>query len=290
MLHLSDINIYNDGSVSVKNIPTEPPVDVPVNPADRWAVANVPSMPNWWLDPAYSTWQVMVLSNKQCDNGYTNSRGRNFPVSNALWDFMYKLNDTAGIKFIESVDRLIINRPYIDRHGNYHGSDAPSEPEGDPADADPQAMAEPIIYQPNIYKIIDETPTHYRIDAFVYNKTDWNALDPKVWNWVNMPWLFPKCSAENRKGQILNVMNGVDAFWVTLCHSTGAWIPKGELVLAPPASNYVVNGKRGIGYRVRGADWIMGLEDGSQVTVRKVTNSSGVQKLPGSHLNARSVV
>ena len=261
----------------------------PVNPADRWAVANVPSLPNWWLDPAYSTWQVMVLSNKQCDNGYTNSRGRNFPVSNALWDFMYKLNDAAGIKFIESVDRLIINRPYIDRYGNYHGSDAPSEPEGDPADADPQAMAEPIIYQPNVYKIIDETPTHYRIDALPID-TDWNRLDPKVYNWVNKPWLFPKCSAENRRGEILNVMAGVDAFWVTLCHSTGAWIPKGELVLAPPASNYVINGKRGIGYRVVGANWIMGLEDGSQVTVRKVTKAGGVQEFHGWHLNARSVV
>ncbi len=261
----------------------------PVNPADRWAVANDPSMPNWWLDPAYSTWQVMVLSNKQCDNGYTNSRGRNFPVSNALWDFMYKLNDAAGIKFIESVDRLIINRPYIDRHGNYHGSDAPSEPEGDPADADPQAMAEPIIYQPNVYKIIDETPTHYRIDALPID-TDWNRLDPKIYNWVNKPWLFPKCSAENRRGEILNVMAGVDAFWVTLCHSTGAWIPKGELVLAPPAGNYVINGKRGIGYRVVGANWIMGLEDGSQVTVRKVTKASGVQEVHGWHLNARSVI
>ncbi len=273
-------------SVTVTHYPTTQP---PVNPADRWAVANEPSLPNWWLDPAYSTWQVMVLSNKQCDTGYTNSRGRNFPVSNALWDFMYKLNDAAGIKFIESVDRLIINRPYIDRHGNYHGSDAPSEPEGDPADADPQAMAEPIIYQPNVYKIIDETPTHYRIDALPID-TDWNRLDPKVYNWVNKPWLFPKCSAENRKEQILNVMNGVDAFWVTLCHSTGAWIPKGELVLVPPASNYVINGKRGIGYRVRGADWIMGLSDGSEVTVRKVTKSAGVQEFHGWHLNARSVI
>ncbi len=266
-----------------------PPTQLPVNPADRWAVANEPSLPNWWIDPAYSTWQVMVLSNKQCDTGYTNSRGRNFPVSNALWDFMYQLNDAAGIKFIESVDRLIINRPYIDRHGNYHGSDAPSETPDDPANADPQAMAEPIIYQPNVYKIIDETPTHYRIDALPID-TDWNRLDPKIYNWVNKPWLFPKCSAENRKEQILNVMNGVDAFWVTLCHSTGAWIPKGELVLAPPASNYVINGKRGIGYRVRGADWIMGLEDGSQVTVRQVTKSAGVQDFHGWHLNARSVI
>ena len=266
-----------------------PPTQPPVNPADRWAVANVPSLPNWWMYPEYSAWQVMVLSNKQCDNGNTNSRGRNFPVSNALWDFMYKLNDAAGIKFIESVDRLIINRPYIDRYGKYHGSDAPSETPDDPANADPQAMAEPIIYQPNVYKIIDETPTHYRIDALPID-TDWNRLDPKVYNWVNKPWLFPKCSAENRRGQIQNVMAGVDAFLVTLCHSTGAWIPKGELVLAPPASNYVVNEKRGIGYRVRGADWIMGLEDGSQVTVRKVTKAGGVQEFHGWHLNARSVI
>ena len=264
-----------------------PPTQPPVNPADRWAVANEPSLPNWWTYPEYITWQVMVLSNKQCDNGYTTSRGRNLPVSESLWGFVEKINDADGLKFVQSVDRLIINRPYW-RNGVYHGSDAPSEPQDDPANADRQAQAEPIIFQPNIYKIIDETPTHYRIAALDIN-TDFSKLDPNVYNWENMPWLFPKCSAENRRGEIQNVMAGVDAFWVTLCHKE-AWIPKGELVLAPPASNYVVNGKRGIGYRVRGADWIMGLSDGSQVTVRKVTKAGGVQEFHGWRLGARSVV
>jgi len=283
------VMIFSDGSVSVENVETEtPPVETPVDPADRFAVANVPSMPNWWLDPAYSTWQVMVLSNKQCDNGYTTSRGRNLPISESLWGFVEKINDADGFKFCQSVDRLIINRPYW-RNGVYHGSDAPSEPEGDPADADKQAQAEPIIYQPNVYKIIGETKTHYQIDA-LYIGQDFSKLDPKIYNWVNMPWLFPKCSAENRREQILNVMNGVDAFWVTLCHSTGAWIPKAELVLQPDPSQYVINGKRGIGYRVRGANWYMGLSDGSQVLVRQVTKAQGVKEFYGWHLNARSVV
>ncbi len=265
-----------------------PPTQPPVNPADRWAVANVPSLPNWWLDPAYSNWLNMPLTNKQCDTGNTDSRGRNLPISESLWKFVEKINNADGFRFCASVGRMIINRPYI-RNGVYHDVDTGTDQKNDPASADPQAQAEPIIYQPNVYKIIGETPTHYQIDA-LYRGQDFSKLDPMVYNWENMPWLFPKCSAENRRGEIQNVMAGVDAFWVTLCHSTGAWIPKGELVLAPPASNYVINGKRGIGYRVRGADWIMGLEDGSQVTVRKVTKAGGVQEFHGWHLNARSVI
>jgi len=285
MLRLSDIKIFDDGSVSVANVPP-PPVDTPVNPADRWAVANETSLANWWLDPAYSNWANMPMTNKMCDTGDTTSRGRNLPVSEALWKFIEKINNADGLRFCESVGRMIINRPYM-RNGIYHDVDA-GEPQNDPANADPQAMAEPVIYPVNIYKIIDETPTHYRIDALPVD-TDWNGLNPAEYNWENKPWLFPKASAETRQRVVQNVMAGVDAFWVTLCHSTGAWIPNGELVLAPPASNYVINGKRGIGYRVVGANWIMGLEDGSQVTVRKVTKA-GMAEFYGWHLPARSVI
>ncbi len=274
-------------TVKITHYPTTQP---PVNPADRWAVANETSLSNWWLDPAYSNWANMPMTNKQCDTGNTTSRGRNIPVSNSLWDFVEKINNPDGFRFCESVGRMIINRSYIDRNGKYHGPDTDTAND-DPANADPQAMAEPVIYPVNVYRIIKETATHYQIDALYHGTNfDPDIYKPEIYNWVNMPWLFPKCSAETRQGVVQNVMAGVDAFWVTLCHSTGAWIPKQELVLAPPASNYVINGKRGIGYRVRGADWIMGLEDGSQVTVRKVTKAAGVQEFHGWHLNARSVV
>ena len=288
MLHLSNVKIFSDGSVLVENAPTEPPpVDTPVNPADRFAVANWTSLSNWWLDPAYSTWTNMPMTHKMCDNGHTTSRGRNLTISESLWAFVEKMNTAEGFKFCTSVGRMIINRPYM-RNGVYHDVDA-GEPQNDPSNADPQANAEPVIYPPNIYKIIDETPTHFRVDA-LYRGQDFSKLDPKIYNWENMPWLFAKCSAENRQGHVQNVMSGVDAFWVTLCHSTGAWIPKDELALAPDPSQYEINGKRGIGYRVRGANWIMGLEDGSQVTVRSVTKAAGVKEFHGWHLNARSVV
>lgn len=261
--------------------------DPPVNPADRFAVANETSLVNWWLDDAYSTWTNMPMTNKQCDSGNTNSRGRNMPVSESLWQFIAKINNADGLRFCESVGRMIINRPYM-RNGVYHDVDA-GQPQNDPANADPQAMAEPVIYPANVYKIIGETTTHYKIDA-LYHGTDFSKLDPKVNNWVNQPWLFPKCSAENRQGHIQNVMSGIDAFWIGLCHRTGAWIPKNELVLAPDPTKYVINGKRGVGYRLIGSHWIMGLEDGSQVYVRRVTKNEGIKEYHGWHLNARSVV
>ena len=264
-----------------------PPTQPPVNPADRFGVANMNWAGDWWDISEYSKWANFPMSCKMSDSS-TTTRGRNIPVSNSLWDFVEKINNPEGFRFCQSVGRLIINRPYIDRNGKYHDVDA-GQPQNDPANADPQAMAEPIFYPVNILKIIDETPTHYRVDA-LYHGMDFSKLDPKIYNWINMPWLFPKMCAESRTRTIQNIMSGVDAFWVTLCQRSGAWIEKGLIQLPPPASNYVVNRKRGIGYRIVGANWIMGLEDGSQITVRKVTKAGGVQEFHGWHLNARSVI
>lgn len=272
-------------SVTVTHYPAKEP---PVNPADRFGVANMNWAGNWWDIPQYSTWSNFPMSCKMCDAGDTTSRGRNIPVSNSLWDFVESINDAAGFRFCESVGRLIINRPYIDRDGNYHDVDA-GEPKNDPASADPQALAEPIFYPVNPYKIIDETSTHYRVDALYYGM-DFSTLDPAEYNWINKPWLFPKMCAESRTRTIQNVMSGVDAFWITLCQRSGAWIPKELIVLPPPASDYVIGGQRGVGYRLRGANWTMGLADGSQVTVRSVTKAQGVKEFYGWHLNARSVV
>ncbi|MBK6423889.1 MAG: hypothetical protein IPF77_17090 [Gemmatimonadetes bacterium] len=229
------------------------------------------------------------MSEKFCDTGYTESRGRNIQASNSMLDFMHKQNNAAGIKFCESVGRLICNRPWIDRFGKYRGPDTGTATD-DPANADKFMNAEPIIYPVNVYKIIDESPTHYRIDAFVHDDTNWNGLDPKIHNWVNEPWLFPKMCAENKARNIQNVMGGVDAFWLTLSQRSGAWVMKHLLVFPPDPQQYVVEGSRGVGYRLHGANWIMGLENGRQVYVRRVTKAEGVREYYGWHINARSVV
>ena len=270
--------------ISIKTVPRTPQV----NPLDRWAVANETSLSNWQDDPVYSGWANMPMTNKMCDRGDTNSRGRNIPVSNSLWDFVYKINDAAGIANAESVGRQICNRKWKDRWGKIRlpidGTDDPTNP------PDPYMMAEPVIFPVNPVKIIDETLTHYRIDAYVHDDTDWKHLDPKIHNWETEPWKIIKLCAENRNRKIQNVMSGIDVFWPQLCQRTGAWIPKDELVLAPDPSQYEINGKRGIGYRVRGANWYMGLTDGSQVLVRQVTKAAGVKEFHGWRLGARSVV
>lgn len=260
----------------------------PIDTSARWAVANETSLTKWWLDAAYSTWNLMVMTHKVCDTGYTNSRGRNYIVSNSLWRFIDQLNTPEGRKYCRSVGRQICNRPWIDEFGIYHDVDA-GEEQNNPSNADRMMNAEPVCYPPNPYKIIDETPTHYRVDAYPVGM-DFSTLDPNVDNWVNKPWKIVKCSSENRQGVVMNVMNGIDAFWMTLENPTGAWIPKEELVLAPDPTKYVINGKRGVGYRLVGSHWIMGLEDGSQVYVRRGTKNGGVREYHGWHLNARSVV
>ena len=258
-----------------------------IDPSRRWAVANNTSLDNWWLDPAYKDWKLMVMTNKVCPNGHTNTRDRNYVVSKSLWRFIDKHNTPAGRKYGRSVGRQICNRDWWE-DDIYHGPDT-STSSGDPASADRQMNAEPVCYQPNPYLIIDESPTHYRVDAYDVDM-DFDTLDPEKENWVKKPWKIVKCQAENKQGKIFNVMNDVDAFWLTLEHKTGAWIPKNELVLAPDPQQYVIEGSRGVGYRLHGAHWIMGLENGRQVYVRRVTKAEGTINYHGWKPDFRSVV
>lgn len=153
----------------------------PIDPTARWAVANATSLAEWWLDPAYKDWQLMVMTNKVCPNGYTNTRDRNYVVSNPLWRFIDQHNTIEGRKYDRSVARQICNRPWIDEYGIYHDADEGPE-HNDPANADPFMNAEPVCYQPNPYLIIDETPTHCRVDAYDVDM-DFSTLDTKVENW-----------------------------------------------------------------------------------------------------------
>lgn len=259
----------------------------PIDPTAQWAVANNTSLDNWWLDEAYKDWKLMVMTNKVCPNGYTDTRDRNFVISNSLWRFIDKHNSPAGRRYTRSVGRQICNRDWWE-NGIYHGPDT-STASGDPENADRQMNAEPVCFQPNPYLLIDETPTHYRVDAYDVDM-NFSDLDPEKENWVKKPWKIIKCQAEDRYGKVFNVMSDLDAFWLTLEHKTGAWIPKNELVLAPDPQQYIVDGSRGVGYRLHGAHWIMGLENGRQVFVRRVTKKEGVIDYYGWKPNFRSVI
>lgn len=259
----------------------------PIDPSARWAVANETSLANWWLDEAYKDWKLMVMTNKVCPHGYTNTRDRNYVISKSLWRFIDQHNTPAGRRYARSVGRQICNRDWWE-DDIYHGPDT-STASGDPENADRQMNAEPVCFQPNPYLITDESPTHYRVDAYDVDM-DFSLLDPNVDNWVNKPWKIVKCQAEDRKGKVFNVMSDLDAFWLTLEHKTGAWIPKNELVLAPDPQQYVVEGSRGVGYRLHGAHWIMGLQNGRQVYVRRVTKAEGKIDYYGWNPRFRSVV
>lgn len=255
----------------------------------RWGVVNDTSLSKWWLDPAYSGWANIPMTNKLCDRGDTDSRGRNFIISNDLWDFVHELNfyDARAIANAESVGRQIVNRKWIDRWGVIR---QPISGEIDPDNIpDPFANAEPVCYPANPLKIIGKTATHYRIAALNVN-TNWRTLDRKEYTWIKKPYLFPKMCAQNRKGQIQNVMNGLDVWFVSLCHDDGAWIPRPLVTLAPNPSQYIIKGMRGVGYRVQGSHWIMGLENGSQVYVRHVTKSKGVRNFYDWEFDGLSVI
>lgn len=262
----------------------------PIDPTARWGVANMNWATDWWTIPEYSGWSAFPMSCKQSDEPIP-SRGKNKKVTNDMWDFIHKLNDLAGISFIESVDRLIINRRWKDRWGVIRESAVGANDNNDDP-PDPLANAEPIFLPVNPLKIKGEnkTKTHYQIEALDYNNTDWKNLDPHKINWVDTPHLIPKACAETRTGRIINVMGGVDAFWMNLEEPSGSWIEQSLIKLLPDPQQFIVEGSRGIGYRPQGSHWIMGLENGRQVYVRRVTKSEGKIDYFGWKFDARSVV
>lgn len=265
----------------------------PIDPTARWGVANMNWAEDWWTIPEYSKWTNFPMSCKKCDEPIP-SRGRNVPVSNDMWDFIHKVNNyrvdnPAGISFIESVDRLIINRRWKDRWGVIRESSVGATDNNDNP-PDPYALSEPIFLPVNPLKIKGETKTHYLIDALDYKNINWRNLDPRKINWVDTPHLIPKACAESRTKKIQNVMGGVDAYWMNLAAPSGAWIEQDLVVLLPDPQQFIVEGSRGVGYRPYGSHWIMGLENGRQVYVRRVTKSEGVIPYHGWKPNFRSVV
>lgn len=267
----------------------------PIDPTTRWAVGNETSLVDWQKDPAYSTWKNMPMTNKVCDRGDTDSRGRNFIISNDLWRFIHWLNfyDARAIKYGESVGRQYINRGWIDEFGNYRGPDT-STATDNPANADPFANAEPVFSPPNPLRIIGESKTHWQVEALNINR-NWKDMKKEDYSWVKKPWLIHKASAENQKRQIQNVMDGLDVFWPLFGRGENGkgdwtWIPKPLLTLAPDPTQLVISGKRGVGYRLRGSHWILGLEDGSQVYVRHVTKATGDHRFYGYNHPVRTII
>ena len=263
----------------------------PIDPTARWAVGNETSLVDWQKDPIYSSWKNMPMTNKVCDRGDTDSRGRNRIISNDLWAFIHWLNfyDPKAIAFGESVGRMYINRGWIDMFGIYHGPDT-STATDDIENADKFANAEPVFSPPNPLKIIGESKTHWQVEALAANR-NWKTLKRSDYTWEKKSHLIHKASAENQKREIQNVMNGLDFFWPLLgLDDDWTWIPKPLLTLVPDPTQFVVGGKKGIGYRLRGSHWILGLEDGSQVYVRHVTKSTGDRRFYGFNHFVRTVI
>lgn len=261
----------------------------PIDPTVRWGVANMNWAVDWWLMDAYKTWSNFPMSAMKSDTPSNRTRGRNIPVTPSMWRFVRKINNPAGYNYTRLVGFLIINRPFLDENGILHES---PWADSTPSDPDPMALCEPIVYPANPYQITDETATHYRIGALVHDETDWDSLDPAEWCWEKMPHIFPKMCAEARNKTIQNVMGGIDSFWINLAltKKDGAWVEKKLIALAPDPRDYVIEGSRGVGYRLHGAHWIMGLENGRQVYVRRVTKAEGVIDYYGWKPNFRSVV
>ena len=224
LLRLSDITIYNDGSVSVNQ--TMPLI------YNRLAI--VSKLSDYMQDPRPI--EVNAVAYQDADVPYSVTKGHTIPILNEMREYLRKIQSPEAYRWVFAPWMLWINRPYA----------------GDGTDAQPKdvlPMAECIgAGYGNFLEIIGEVTTSggkfYEIRAFMHN--DPMRYDPLL-TWQNRPTLFGKCSARRKDGSILNVGSGLDAYIPNVKRTPHLWISADDVELFPPRPAGVFN------YALRGA-------------------------------------
>lgn len=152
------------------------------------------------------------------DNGKRTDKGRTIPVRSNWWKYIEKINSPLGYKYARG-HGMWINRDY--------DSDTPYS----------IAQAESIISGGNFVAYDAETATHLRILSFP-NNMDTSKLDPAIYNWRNMPYMFWKaCAVKNGSEKVINVGEGLDVYFPIICNEpkffqpAELWIEKRKVKL-----------------------------------------------------------
>ena len=233
MLHLSDVRIYSDGSVSVENKPTEPPAP-PVKNVITNRVAIVNRLPDQFIDPL----PIEVNYCKLHDTLHP-TKGDSITVYPSTLRHMAKIQSAGAYGWTVRPFMLWTNRRY---DGDPLGSKLGEVYNG--TDVDKYLRAECITGYGNFVEILDEIGEFYEIRA-TPTDIDWDQFD-ESFNWFNYPCLWVKESARNKKipPDIFNVGNGYDAYFPLLKASPKLYILKSSVEVLPPSPDggYILQG------------------------------------------------
>ncbi len=232
MLHLSNVKIFSDGSVTVENAPTEPPPPISALVITN-RVAIVSNLPDEFADPL----NIEVNTCKLHDAIHP-SKGNSFNVYWNTLRHMQKIQSMDAYKWTVRPWMLWTNMRYV------------GDPFGEPwvnKDGSPvkkYLTAECITGYGNFVEILDEVGQYYEINATSTN-ADWDKLDTSF-DWWHCPHLWVKQSARNKKipPNIFNVGSGYDAYFPLLKATPKLYILKSNVELLPPSPDggYILQG------------------------------------------------
>lgn len=249
-LRLSDIKIYSDGSVEVVSQQNIPLI------YNRLAI--VSKLETLFLDPRPI--EVNAIAYQDADIPVSTTKGHTIPVTQAMQDYLAKIQTPEAYRWVVQPRMLWINRD--------------------------DWMAECIgAGYGNFIEIIGEVSTKagkfYEIRCFEYN--DPMKYSPLL-TWYNRPTLFGKCTARRRAdGSILNVGDGLDCYVPNMKRTNHLWISAADVELFPPPPFGVLN------YAVQGAS-VYGWTGWEYIPLRIAEKPGQLEEPTSWHLNTGSVV
>jgi hypothetical protein len=161
------------------------------------------------------------------------------------------------------------------------------DPQGNaPSDGEP--IAECIYYPCNFVAYDYKLGDWYHLLSYINTQP---PTDSSTNNWVQKPWLWGKAQAISKDGtRITNVGAGLDAYLPLIKRTTNTWMHSSQLETLPELPYLLQDGSIVVEYILMGANVKGVLEDGSQILLRKVGKSTGLEEPYNWHLTTRPVI
>jgi len=160
--------------------------------------------------PAASQPSAMQMQDRPIGDG----KGNTIPISDKWWSHIRKINNDAGYGYARQVGLLWINIPYTDK----------------------TPRAETVISGGNFIAWDEETNTHVKLLSYGWDM-DTSVLSPQYHNWLQLPYMFWKCSSYTQAGYTMKVLDGVDCY-IPRIALTELWINKNSIEIFPVGYNY----------------------------------------------------
>ena len=148
------------------------------------------------------------------------SKGNTIPILPDWWEYIRAINNEDGYLYARSIGSLWINIDYQTENKT--------------------PRAESVMSAYNYIAWDEETDTHVKLLSYSWYHGA-SGLNPAVDNWRYKPYMFWKCSAYNRGGDVFNVWGGVDCY-IPRIYNTELWMRKDYIEPFPVGPDYRFSG------------------------------------------------